>query len=126
VVKIEMFPGIEVRFASTHLDLTVENRMAQVNELIKISKQSKSPMILAGDLNSRPQSKEMQTLRQEFIFPCVSDCPLTSPSDKPRNTIDYIVLNPAAAKIFKVSDYKAINNLSASDHLPLTAQFTKK
>ncbi len=126
VVRVEMLPGVEVRFASTHLDLTVENRMAQVAELIKISKQSKSPLILAGDLNSRPQGKEMQALRQEFIFPCVADCPLTSPSDSPRATIDYIVLNPAAANIFKVSGYEAITGLNASDHLPLVGYFMKK
>ena len=126
VVRIEILPGVEVRFASTHLDLKFENRMAQVNELINISKENKYPLILAGDLNSRPNDEEMQTLRQEFIFPCVSYCPLTSPSDKPRATIDYIVLNPAAAKIFKVSDYKAINDLSASDHLPLVGYFMKK
>ena len=126
VIRVEMFPGKEVLFASTHLDLKFENRMAQVNQLIKISRQSKYPLIVAGDFNSLPSGKEMQSLRKEFVFPCITDCPLTSPSDSPRVTIDYIVLNPQAAKILSVSDYKAINNITASDHLPLTANVKEK
>jgi endonuclease/exonuclease/phosphatase family metal-dependent hydrolase len=126
VITVEPYQGVKLNFASTHLDLVAENRTAEVGELIDMSKQSAYPLILCGDLNATPDSKEMQTLQTEFVFPCVVNCPLTFPSDGPKSTIDYIISNPAASKLFHVLSYNAIQNIQASDHLPLMGYFSKQ
>ena len=70
MVTVEVLPGIKIHFASTHLDLKVDNRMAQVNELIALSGKSKYPLIIAGDFNAFPNSGEIKNLREEFSFAC--------------------------------------------------------
>lgn len=126
VVTVEPFHGVKINFAVTHLDLKKENRIAEINEIINISKQSEHPFILAGDFNATPPSEEIKLLGSGFTFACSTNCPLTFPSDNPRFTIDYIVLNPDAVKIFMVAGYKSIENIEASDHLPLMEYLIKK
>lgn len=126
IVTVEPFHGVKINFAVTHLDLKKENRIAEINQIIQISKQSEHPFILAGDFNASPQSEEIKLMNSEFTFACDTNCPLTFPSDHPRITIDYIVLNPAAEKIFSVESYKAIPDIEASDHLPLMEYLIKK
>lgn len=126
IVRVEVFPGVEVEFASTHLDLKSVNRLAQVSELITIARGSKYPFVIAGDFNSRPEDAEIKNLQQEFTLSCISKCPYTSPSDNPRATIDYIMFNPSAAKIFNVISYNAIQGVAASDHAPLVGEYSKK
>jgi endonuclease/exonuclease/phosphatase family metal-dependent hydrolase len=118
VVTVEISPGIKINFASTHLDLA-SNREAQVKALNGLSKNSAYPLIIGGDFNATPSSAEITTLREEFQLACASGCPLTAPSDKPAKTIDYIVLNPAAAKEFHFISYDVMKGIYASDHLPL-------
>lgn len=126
VITIEPFRGIKINFAVTHLDLKKENRIAEINQIIHISKQSEHPFILAGDFNASPSSEEIKLLGSEFTFACDTNCPLTFPSDNPHVTIDYIALNPAAASLFSVGSYKAIEHIEASDHLPLMEYLIKK
>lgn len=126
IVTVEPFHGVKINFAVTHLDLKKENRIAEINQIIQISKQSEHPFILAGDFNATPPSEEIKLLGSEFTFACSTNCPFTFPSDNPRVTIDYIVLNPAAVKIFSVESYKAILDIGASDHLPLMEYLLKK
>jgi endonuclease/exonuclease/phosphatase family metal-dependent hydrolase len=123
IVTVQPPEGVEVDFAVTHLDLA-SNREAQVKALVNISKTSKNPLILGGDLNADPSSEYITTLKQAFQLACESGCPLTAPSDKPSKTIDYIVLNPAAAKLFHVVSYNVIKGIYASDHLPLIEYVT--
>lgn len=119
IVTVEPFQGVKIDFAVTHLDLKKENRMAEINQLTTLSKNSTYPFILAGDFNAEPGSQEITALKKEFTFACETDCPLTFPSDNPRITIDYIVLNPEAAKILQVQKYNVVPGIEASDHLPL-------
>lgn len=93
--------------------------MSEINELISISKESSYPLVVGGDFNAQPGSNEISTLISEFKFACTSNCPLTFPSNKPKVTIDYVILNPSSSKIFHIQGYNVIPNISASDHLPL-------
>lgn len=119
LIKIEIVPGQEVYFASTHLDLEKKNRIAQANVLVELSNDLNAPFIFAGDLNGTPQAPEIQILRKGFVSSCVSNCPKTFPSDNPTKTIDYVFLNSRASEIFHSLSYTAISTTQASDHLPL-------
>lgn len=124
LITVEPFPGIKLDFITTHLELNMENRMAQIRKLIEISKERSNPVILCGDLNATPDSREIKALETEYVTACKTNCPLTFPSDKPRSSIDYIVLNPKAAQVFRFVSYNSIQNILASDHLPLLGYLT--
>ena len=121
VITIEPVKGVKINFATTHLDLKKENRLAQIKQLITLSEDSPHPLLVAGDFNAQPNSEEIKALKKEFTFTCTNDCPLTFPSDTPRITLDYVILNPEAAKLIQPVGYKAIENIPASDHLPFVA-----
>lgn len=118
-ITVEVASGRTIQFASTHLDLKKENRLKQVDSILRISERSAFPFILAGDFNAAPQSESISKLKEGFNFPCTQNCPLTFPSDKPDRTIDYIIMNNAAYQSFKSVKYSAIREVWASDHLPL-------
>jgi endonuclease/exonuclease/phosphatase family metal-dependent hydrolase len=126
VITVTPFPGFTMDFASAHLDLVTENRQAQVEKLVDISKASAHPLVVAGDLNATTDSKEILTLQKEYVAACVTNCPLTFPSDDPVKAIDYIVLNPQASKAFHIVSYNAVLHVQASDHLPLLEYLTKQ
>lgn len=119
IVTIAPAKGVKFDFAVTHLELKKENRLAQVNRLVDISKENTLPLVVAGDFNAFPDSREIGILKTEYTFACDTNCPLTFPSDHPKITIDYIISNPAASKRFQVQKYEAIQHTQASDHLPL-------
>lgn len=120
IITVKTPTGTKLQFASTHLDIE-SNRMDQIKKLNGLSKNSSLPLIMAGDFNATPDSKEMQVFRQEFLLLCKGSCPFTAPSDHPARTIDYITFNPLAAKSFHVLSYSIINHTLASDHLPVVA-----
>lgn len=115
--------GTKFRFASTHLDhLGAEgNRLLQAGELLKIVKAAELPLIIAGDLNARPESETMKILQKELTSGCPLTCPLTFPAEDPDRTIDYILISDP--DFFEVLNYSFVNETYASDHLPLVARF---
>jgi endonuclease/exonuclease/phosphatase family metal-dependent hydrolase len=72
-----------------------------------------TPTILAGDLNSRPESEAMKILFKEWN-PSDSKFELTSPSNAPRAKIDYILFRPANR--WRVLETKVICNDRVTDH----------
>jgi endonuclease/exonuclease/phosphatase family metal-dependent hydrolase len=129
IITIKLPSGTKINFASTHLDIK-SNRIAQIKVLNKLSQKSNFPLILAGDFNADPNSEGIQILQREYVLLCNGNCPLTasisgSPKE-PHRTIDWIVLNPAAAKLFHTISYKAEEGVYASDHLPLIANIEEK
>ncbi|WP_242457727.1 endonuclease/exonuclease/phosphatase family protein [Pedobacter sp. BS3] len=124
IVTVEIPDFEKIRFACAHLDLVLENRTAQIGQLNDLSKASQYPLLVAGDFNTTPDSPEIALLKKEFSLGCTTNCALTFPADKPAKTIDYIVLNPAAAKKLTVKSYNAVAGQLASDHLPLLGVYT--
>ncbi|ATL46982.1 endonuclease [Chitinophaga caeni] len=122
--------GKEFHFASTHLDhLALEdNRILQANELKKIITSLQLPIIIAGDLNAKPESETMSIIKQYLTTGCIKQCPNTFPSDNPDRTIDYILYTPINK--FSVQSYNSPNgyvasqSAYASDHRPVVAIFT--
>jgi len=124
LIKIEIASDQTLYFASTHLDLKEENRIAQANKILEVSDKLDAPFVFAGDLNGETQAPEIQILRQGFVSACVSNCPKTFPSDNPSKTIDYVFLNSKASDLLHSLSYNAISTTQASDHLPLVEYFS--
>ncbi|WP_448104506.1 endonuclease/exonuclease/phosphatase family protein [Pedobacter panaciterrae] len=126
VIHTKIF-GEEVVFISAHLDhLSDEDRKLQVEELNKILRsKSKYPLIFGADLNMKRNNPVIRILEKEVVFSC-TDCMPTFPSDRPKDTIDYLMVNAKAFKEYHISDYRVVNESYASDHLPLMMDISLK
>lgn len=122
-VTIDLGRGIKFVIANTHLDASKmhENRIVQMQRILKEFEDTSLPVILCGDLNSVAGSETINSLDTQFKRTCLENCPGTSPQINPRSTIDYI-----ATKNLKWSllEYKVIEETYASDHRPITATFS--
>lgn len=122
VADIEYKENEYFTFASTHLDYTnTEERQVQVARLNEILLPSKYPVILGGDFNGKPDSKEIADGMKDWQLVSLLDP--TVPADKPRNTIDYIFCYPKN-KWNKMS--AETYQVTLSDHLPISATVEMK
>ena len=123
-------------FVATHLDhaRNPTDRMMQVGEIIRVTTGIPHPVILAGDLNARPDSEAIKALADDgwrFTLP-VDDGNSTYSSSNPRTRIDYILMKPpgrwkvtrsvTGAELFPGNqDWRKLLKL-ASDHLPVVTE----
>lgn len=126
VVTVKL-PGdsMQLHFASAHLD-HLENpadRMTQCSILVKHFGQHDTPVILAGDLNAQPASKEITTLKSIFSDATEKLGP-TWPSDKPAQKLDYILLHNKSQ--WHVMSANVIEETVASDHRPVICELLLK
>lgn len=119
-VKVLLNNGKTIRFGSTHLDAQAKsiNREAQIEDIIRISKEETLPFIIAGDFNAVPGSTVINKLYQNFSNSCQT-CGPTIPVINPKKTIDYIAFR--SAKDFSIISHKVVQEHYASDHLPVLA-----
>lgn len=132
-------------FASTHITLTQNDRMASLPILIKAAQEYNKPFVIAGDWNDKPSSEFIKLLKQSFTIVSRTDVN-TFPADKPNQCIDYIAvytglegqLNPdkkafkkkfgKQSRLQKItvdsSNASVIAEPAASDHRPIQASFT--
>ena len=117
VADVEYEEGQYFTFACTHLDYTnTEERQVQVKKLNEILLVKPHPVIVAGDFNARPDSKEMSEGMSAWKKVC--DMSPTVPANAPRNKIDYIFCFP----VDRWESVEAITyQLALSDHLPISA-----
>lgn len=106
-------------FCATHLSLTPEDQLASVREILKVvEKYHHKPVLLAGDMNSRPNEKPQQELNRYFTT--LSDTTAyTFPADRPDHCIDYIYGHTANECDFKVLQQNVLPEATASDHRPV-------
>ena len=109
--------GEEVIFVGIHLYRTPEERLAQAERIVELFKDETTPVILAGDFNSTPDSDVLQLLERWWRIPKKPDDRLTFPSVNPRREIDFIMYRPAQR--FEVVEYRVIEEPLASDHRPV-------
>lgn len=120
-VKVKIDEDIEIYFNSSHLSTTLEEAGEQAKQLVNYytGKIKREPLIIAGDLNLKPDAKEMEVLLDEFL---VSDRNLSFTSNT-RGTlqrkIDY-VLYPDTED-WEVVETKTICREDASDHCAVLA-----
>ncbi len=113
-------PGLDKPFVfgSFHLcSRSAANRLAQIQRMIDYVRELDLPVILAGDLNAEPDTKEYR-LATSFFSDLISESREgTYPSANPTRRIDYFLFHPGDR--FKRLDYHVIPEKTASDHRPL-------
>ena len=109
--------GPELTLADIHLYRTLEERYSQARRLVELFAYTTKPVVLAGDFNSRPDSKVIQMLDRYWTIPDKGREHLTFPSDDPDVEIDYIMYRPGSA--FELIDHQVIDEPVASDHRPV-------
>ncbi|WP_223549099.1 endonuclease/exonuclease/phosphatase family protein [Aestuariivivens sp. NBU2969] len=114
-VNVVIKSGDTIKFIGTHLDHTKDetDRINQANTINGLFAKENVPMIMAGDLNAKPESETMKILFSVWK-PSLPDFQPTMPSDAPRAKIDYVLYKPANA--WRVLDTKIICNDKATDH----------
>ncbi|UCD74094.1 MAG: endonuclease/exonuclease/phosphatase family protein [Phycisphaerales bacterium] len=115
----------EVTFIATHLQHnSAKDRLAQAQRICELFvKDDGGLVILAGDLNARPDSPPMIVMLDNWTAVAgalreLESAP-TFPSDEPDRKIDYILLRPMDG--WRVVEMKILHEPIASDHCPLLA-----
>ena len=101
--------------------LAEEERTAQARRVAELFAAQPLPVLLAGDLNSRPGTPPMRVFRDKWQLPEKPAGQLTFPATKPRQDIDHIFL-PRGAPL-QLVEYTVIDEPIASDHRPVLAVF---
>lgn len=102
-------------FFNTHLPLTPEKRLDAVAKIEEEAQKYDKPIILVGDLNAEPDSKEIQLLEKNWknLGPDAA----TFPAPNPTARIDYIFIrNVKSCKIIKT---EVVPDPNTSDHRPV-------
>jgi endonuclease/exonuclease/phosphatase family metal-dependent hydrolase len=112
--------GPLLQFTSTHLDQgrDPEDRLAQaryLNELL-VPGQGQ-PAILAGDMNSRPDTEVMEIFEAQWATASAADASPTTPGGRPRSHVDHVFFRPAES--WRVLESRVIDEPVASDHRPV-------
>ncbi|WP_291777858.1 endonuclease/exonuclease/phosphatase family protein [Cecembia sp.] len=120
---------IPLTFAGTHLCHEFEeNRTAQVKAIIARFKSSENPVIVAGDFNLEPDEEGYALMSTHFYDAGLlfGDSSYTFSTEKPEIRIDYIWLSKNTE--WSVEEFKIMNDVVYSDHLPVFAiiQFKQK
>lgn len=114
---------VHVHFYSTHLGLTPEQREAQAQEIMDITRSTAAPKILVGDFNARSTSLEMRTLQATYTDAFARKLwAMTSNSKFPVRRIDYILVD---AERVRFTNSKVMRT-QASDHLPIVTDVKVK
>ena len=111
--------GRKIRLACTHLDLSAEIRETEIKQVDLILSRGDIPVVLGGDFNAEPDSKEIELMFTRFTS-STKDFVVTFPNIKPNKTIDYLFTR-RMDKLRFIS-HKVIAGIEASDHLPVIAE----
>jgi endonuclease/exonuclease/phosphatase family metal-dependent hydrolase len=112
--------GPLLEFTCTHLDQArgPENRLVQaqyLNDLLV--RDDGRAMVLAGDMNARPDTEVMDLFGARWANPPVAEPSSPTPTGLPRSRIDYVLIRPAG--MWRVNESRLIDEPVASDHRPL-------
>ncbi|WP_295122370.1 endonuclease/exonuclease/phosphatase family protein [uncultured Chitinophaga sp.] len=113
-----------IQFISTHLDHLDDPaaRIQQINLLLQHVKNA-HPLIIAGDFNAAPDSKEIGLIKAHFSDATAS-LGATWPSEKPEKKLDYIFLSGKGN--WEVKRAEVIGEAIASDHRPVLCELDLK
>lgn len=119
--------GSRFAVAGTHLDVVAEPRLRHVGELhraLEAHVPADVPVIIAGDINDRPDSQPWQLLtgnRADAFVAAGVGSAFTSTAKRPHQTIDGIFVDPRiTVRSARVLDQADV--MIASDHRPLLAE----
>ncbi len=112
--------GKTVLLGSLHNDsYSRKNNLAQAHQILDYI--GERDALLAGDFNAAPHEPPMKAFWESGKFSGEMKGPFTFPTQKPRETIDFI-LGPAS---WQVASHRVIFS-DASDHLPVVTEFRIK
>ncbi len=119
LLTVSVFTGrMKLTFATVHMDYRDSNsRFAQSEELVNLFSGRTEPVILTGDFNAYPKTREVLNLQSIFADTGPDDA-ISFPAVKPNRKIDYIMVSKA--NLVKVINQKVYPVLY-SDHLPVIA-----
>lgn len=108
-----------VVFFLVHLALGAKTRLKQINQLYRLIKNTKKPIILGGDFNLMLGEVEIELFLEAsgLINPNKNNTP-TFPSWKASKHLDFILHSPE----IKIKEFK-VPTVTLSDHLPLIIDF---
>ncbi len=111
-----------ILIASTHLDLNEHYRNKQILMIDSILQREPYPLVIGGDFNAQPDSREMQIMYKKYT-PSEYGFNPTFPNTEPKKHIDYLFLLNRDNRGFHLSfkGHKVIRGVDASDHLPVIA-----
>jgi endonuclease/exonuclease/phosphatase family metal-dependent hydrolase len=104
---------------TTQLALGRRSRVRELKHIAREINRIDGPIIFTGDLNTQ-REKELEILNNTKLTRVESM--KTFPSWKPRRRIDYIFYSPE----FELMDDYVVEDLKASDHLPVVAELRWK
>lgn len=112
--------GTKISFYNTHLDhQRKEQRLAEMQQILAITRQSSRPSVFVGDLNSQPSSRVLDLARTQFhdvMAELGEGEELTFPAEDPDRRIDYILTRgPITAR------WAVVVDTDSSDHMPVVA-----
>jgi len=122
--------GTTIRFCTTHLGLSEEERVVQSEDVLRKIGSGNIPTIFVGDMNALPSSAVIARFKERWTDvleaaglgeepTCISPHNGSSPTmlDKPNERIDYIFCSAH----FEVADAEIVPKI-VSDHVPLVAK----
>ncbi|WP_143305252.1 endonuclease/exonuclease/phosphatase family protein [Chitinophaga vietnamensis] len=123
IVSVKLPNDSLLHFACTHLDASDNSneRIAQANTLVEYFNTLKAPVILAGDFNASPSSKEIAVMKQLFTD-ITEKAGHTFPSDTPKVKLDYILVHPKHR--WQPLSARVIEETIASDHRPVLSELS--
>ena len=113
----------EYVFATTHLDLEEECRIASLPIIIEEAASWDKPFFICGDWNDQPGSTFITKVRKDFNIlnnTTSSSANYTFPARNPTKIIDYIASYGRVIK--SIRSRKVINEPEASDHRPVLVE----
>lgn len=115
--RVQLPGGDELLLCSVHLYRTEKERLAQAKTLVDLYRDTRIPMIVGGDFNSRPGSSVMELVESHWVNTDKGEDRLTMSATNPRSEIDYILYRPA--KRFEVVSIDVLHEPVVSDHRPV-------
>jgi endonuclease/exonuclease/phosphatase family metal-dependent hydrolase len=94
----------------------IANRIVQADFLNQVLARAERPGILAGDLNSRPDTEVMQILGLHWTNASPVDPP-RDPTARPYGRVDYVLVRPTGS--WRAIESTVVDAPVASDHRPL-------
>jgi endonuclease/exonuclease/phosphatase family metal-dependent hydrolase len=118
MTEIELPGNNRVTFISTHLEVSsAKVRQAQIKFIKRKIRSIKTPVIIAGDFNTIPSSKEVISGFSHYMN--ATDSNFTYSTIKPTIKIDYIFGYPK--KQFNLISSKVDTDCKLSDHFPVSS-----
>lgn len=122
VTEVEMPEGRSVKFICTHLEVSSSDARIQQVDFINGRLDGDGPVLLAGDMNSTPDSPEMRQLMSRWKN--LTNDGLTYSSSHPQIKIDYIVGYPS--EDIELISTEVRTGVMLSDHFPVVSEIAIK